>query len=90
MIRWDRDYLKEHRERFLPKDNDVYNLPAPIDTQPFQVTWLPQADGGRMIGDYFSTSFAGDRVVPVFGLALPPLRGRFREGIFAASLRTLG
>ncbi|KAB8197098.1 hypothetical protein FH608_000530 [Nonomuraea phyllanthi] len=36
MIRWDRDYLKEHRERFLPKDTDVYNLPAPIDTRPFQ------------------------------------------------------
>ncbi|MER6002516.1 DUF6571 family protein [Nonomuraea angiospora] len=36
MIRWDRDYLKEHRTRFLPKDTDVYNLPAPIDTRPFQ------------------------------------------------------
>ncbi|MBE1590927.1 hypothetical protein ACFPOI_07800 [Nonomuraea angiospora] len=36
MIQWDRDYLKEHRTRFLPKDTDVYNLPAPIDTRPFQ------------------------------------------------------
>lgn len=36
MIQWDRDYLKEHRVRFLPKDTDVYNLPAPIDTRPFQ------------------------------------------------------
>ncbi|MEV1249519.1 hypothetical protein [Nonomuraea sp. NPDC049750] len=36
MIRWDRDYLKEHRARFLPKDTDAYNLPAPIDTLPFQ------------------------------------------------------
>ncbi|WP_431923538.1 hypothetical protein [Nonomuraea jabiensis] len=36
MILWDRDYLKEHRVRFLPKDTDVYNLPAPIDTRPFQ------------------------------------------------------
>ncbi|MFI7440821.1 hypothetical protein [Nonomuraea indica] len=36
MIRWDRDYLKQHRVRFLPKDTDVYNLPAPIDTRPFQ------------------------------------------------------
>lgn len=36
MIRWDRDYLKEHRVRFLPKDTDAYNLPAPIDTRPFQ------------------------------------------------------
>jgi hypothetical protein len=36
MIRWDRDYLKQYRTRFLPKDTDVYNLPAPIDTRPFQ------------------------------------------------------
>ncbi|MCK2214515.1 hypothetical protein MF672_012040 [Actinomadura sp. ATCC 31491] len=36
MIRWDRDYLKQHRTRFLPKDTDVYNLPAPTDTHPFQ------------------------------------------------------
>ncbi|MEW9554652.1 hypothetical protein [Nonomuraea sp. NPDC050783] len=36
MIRWDRDYLKQYRERFLPKDTDAYNLPAPIDTRPFQ------------------------------------------------------
>ncbi|MFK4035304.1 hypothetical protein ACI2LC_05840 [Nonomuraea wenchangensis] len=36
MIRWDRDYLKQHRTRFLPKDTDVYNLPAPTDTRPFQ------------------------------------------------------
>ncbi|MER6512352.1 DUF6571 family protein [Nonomuraea sp. NPDC001636] len=36
MIRWDRDYLKAHGTRFLPKDTDVYNLPAPIDTRPFR------------------------------------------------------
>jgi hypothetical protein len=61
-----------------------------LDAQPVRVTWLPQAEGGRMVGDYFSTSFAGDRVVPVFALAAAPLRGRFREGIFATSLRPLG
>ncbi|RSN02469.1 hypothetical protein DMB42_35815 [Nonomuraea sp. WAC 01424] len=38
MIRWDRDYLKEHGVRFLPRDTDVYNLPAPADSQPFQDT----------------------------------------------------
>ena len=60
---------------------------ARLDAQPMQVAWLPRAEGGRMIGDYFSTSFAGDRVVPVFALATSPLRGRLREAIFAASLR---
>ncbi|NUP64733.1 MAG: hypothetical protein HOW71_21465, partial [Nonomuraea sp.] len=38
MIRWDRDHLKEHGVRFLPRDTDVYNLPAPADSQPFQDT----------------------------------------------------
>lgn len=58
-----------------------------LDTQPMQMTWLPRAEGGRMVGDYFSVSFAGSRVVPVFALATSPLGGRFREAIFAASLR---
>jgi hypothetical protein len=61
-----------------------------LDVQPAPVIWLPNADGGRMVGDYFSVSYAGDRVVPVFALALAPLKGRFREAIFATSLRALG
>jgi hypothetical protein len=60
-----------------------------LDAQPISTSWLPRA-GGRMVGDYFSTSYAGDRVVPVFALAAPPVAGRLREAIFAASLRTLG
>jgi hypothetical protein len=60
-----------------------------LDAQPVSTNWLPRA-GGRMVGDYFSTSFAGDRVVPVFALAAPPVAGRLREAIFAASLRSLG
>ncbi|RVX42248.1 hypothetical protein EDD27_4869 [Nonomuraea polychroma] len=38
MIRWDREYMKERRNRVwtLPRDTDLYDLPAPIDTRPFQ------------------------------------------------------
>jgi hypothetical protein len=61
-----------------------------LDTQPVSTNWLPRAALGRMVGDYFSTSYAGDRVVPVFALAAPPVNGRLREAIFAASLRALG
>jgi hypothetical protein len=61
-----------------------------LDTQPMEMTWLPRAEGGRMVGDYFSVSFAGSRVVPVFALAAPPLKGRLREAIFATSLAALG
>jgi BNR repeat protein len=61
-----------------------------LDAQSVPVTWAPRAAGGRMIGDYFSVSYAGNRVVPVFALAAAPLRGRFRQGIFASSLPALG
>jgi hypothetical protein len=61
-----------------------------LDAQPFSTNWVPRAQGGRMIGDYFSTSYAGSRVVPVFALATSPLNGLFRQAIFAASLRPIG
>jgi len=60
-----------------------------LNALPIKMTWLPRA-GGRMVGDYFSVAFAGGRVVPVYALAAAPLKGRFREGIFAASLKPLG
>jgi hypothetical protein len=43
-----------------------------------------------MVGDYFSTAFSAGRVVPVYALAAAPAKGRFREGIFAASLKPVG
>jgi len=68
----------------------TWGAPQRLDAQPFSTNWIPRAEGGRMVGDYFSTSYAGSRVVPVFALATSPVKGRFREGIFAASLRSLG
>jgi len=67
-----------------------WSAPQRLDAQPFSTSWLPRAEGGRMIGDYFSTSYAGTRIVPVFGLAAPALGTRFRQAIFATSLRALG
>ncbi len=64
----------------------TWSPPRRLHAQPFSTDWLPKAEGGRMVGDYFSTSFAGNRVVPVFALATSPLSGRLREAIFAASL----
>jgi hypothetical protein len=68
----------------------TWSAPQRLDAQPFSTNWLPRAEGGRMVGDYFSTSYAGPRVVPVFALATNPLSGRFHEAIFATSLRALG
>ena len=63
--------------------------PLRLDVEPMSMSWLAQAQG-RMVGDYFSVAFAGDRVVPVFALAIAPTAGRLHEGIFAASLAPLG
>jgi hypothetical protein len=60
--------------------------PQRLDAQPMQMSWLALASGGRMVGDYFSTTFAGARMVPVFALAAAPLNGRLREAVFATSL----
>jgi hypothetical protein len=64
----------------------TWSRPQRLDAQAIPMQWLPRSEGGYMVGDYFSTSFAGGRAVPVFALAAPRLNGRFREGIFAASL----
>jgi len=41
---------------------------------------------GVMVGDYMSTSFAGGRAVAVFTLAQSKVRGRLRQGTYAASV----
>jgi hypothetical protein len=61
-----------------------------LHAQPMNTTWLAEAEGGRMVGDYFSTSYVSGRVVPVFALATSPLKGRLREATFAASLPAAG
>jgi len=66
-----------------------WTKPLQLDAEPMQMTWLPQAEG-RMVGDYFATAFAADRVVPVFALAIAPTAGRLHEAIFAVSLQPVG
>jgi hypothetical protein len=57
-----------------------------LQAVPVRLDWLARTEGGRMLGDYYSTSFAGDRVVPVFTLAVAPVGESLREAVFAASL----
>ncbi len=64
----------------------TWSVPQRLSPQPVRTAWLARAQGGRMVGDYFSTSFVGGRWVPVFTLAEAPFRGRLREAVFAASV----
>ena len=68
----------------------TWSKPQQLDTQPMSMEWLARAEGGRMLGDYFSAEFAQDRVVAVYTLAIPPLPGRFRQAIFAVSMKPAG
>jgi hypothetical protein len=72
-----------------PDGGASWTKPLRLDVEPMQMQWLPEAEG-RMVGDYFATAFAGDRVVPVLALAIQPTGGRLHEGIFASSLRAIG
>ncbi|HEY2541462.1 MAG TPA: sialidase family protein, partial [Gaiellaceae bacterium] len=72
-----------------PDGGASWTRPLQLDAEPMRLTWLPQAEG-RMVGDYFATAYAGDRVVPVFALAIAPTGARLHEGIFASSLQPLG
>ncbi len=69
-----------------PNGGANWTTPQQLDAQPISMSWLPKAAGGRMVGDYVSAEFAGDRIAAVFTLATAPLNGRLREAIFAASL----
>jgi BNR repeat-like domain len=71
-----------------PDGGASWTKPLRLDAEPMQMTWLPEAEG-RMVGDYFATAFVGDRIVPVFALAIAPTGGRLHEAIFAASLKPL-
>jgi hypothetical protein len=39
-----------------------------------------------MLGDYISTSWVGTAPIPVLPLASPPVRGAYREQIYASTV----
>jgi hypothetical protein len=59
-----------------------WSAPRRLNAQTIRYGWAAQA-GGVMVGDYFSTSFAGTTAVPVFVLASPP-GARLNQPLFAA------
>ncbi len=64
----------------------TWSVPQQLSTRPIPMSWLARSEGGRMVGDYFSTSYANGRFVPVFTLADEPRGTRLHEAVFAASL----
>jgi RTX calcium-binding nonapeptide repeat (4 copies)/BNR/Asp-box repeat len=64
----------------------TWTRPQRLLAQSMAFSWTALTTLGYMVGDYISTSFAGDRFVPVFALASPPSRGRLDESIYASRL----
>jgi hypothetical protein len=68
----------------------TWTKPQRLSTRSTSFDWIAATDGGLMVGDYISTSFAVGRAVPVFVLARHPSGGRLHESAFAASLAVPG
>jgi hypothetical protein len=67
-------------------DGSTWTKPQRLSSRSVSFDWIAATDGGLMVGDYISASFAGARAVPVFVLARRPSGGRLHESMFAASL----
>jgi hypothetical protein len=54
-------------------------------TGPMSLSWLPDTSQGRMVGDYFSTSYIGGRPHPFLSVATDPLGSGQAFGQFLAT-----
>lgn len=72
-----------------PDGGASWTKPLQLDAEPMSLTWLALAEG-RMVGDYFATAYALDRIVPVFTLAIAPTGSRLHEAIFGSSIVPVG
>lgn len=68
-----------------PDGGTTWARPERLSTQSMPLEWIAETNLGRMLGDYVSTSWIGGRAIPVFALAAPPVRGQFRQAIFATT-----
>lgn len=63
----------------------TWGPPQRLTSEPVRSNWLADTGLGRMLGDYISTSWVGTKPIAVLPLASPPLRGSYREQIFATT-----
>ncbi|HZP54963.1 sialidase family protein [Actinocrinis sp.] len=52
---------------------------------PMSLSWLPSTTQGVMVGDYFSTSYAGGTARPAFEVAFAPSGGVFNQATYTPS-----
>jgi len=67
-----------------PDGGATWTRPQRLNAEPMRLTWHADADAGRFVGDYVSTSWVSGRPVPVFTLATAPRNAdSLRQAIFA-------
>ena len=54
-----------------------------LSAQSMPLTWMPDTTSGRMLGDYISVHYARGRPLVVWVLATDPVRGSFRQAVYA-------
>ena len=62
----------------------TWSHPHRLNKHPMDLTWLPDTQLGRMVGDYMSTAFASGNTVSVSAIASAPVGTRLQEAMFAS------
>jgi hypothetical protein len=76
-------------DAWLSRSDDggrTWGAPQRLTSEPVRSNWLASTGLGRMLGDYISTSWVGTTAIPVLPLASPPVRGAYREQMYAATV----
>lgn len=57
--------------------------PRRLSAQTMRPEWLPETTAGRMLADYISVHYAGERPLVLWALASEPVAGELRQAIYA-------
>jgi RTX calcium-binding nonapeptide repeat (4 copies) len=60
-----------------------FGAPRRLSAQTMRVEWLPDTVSGRMLADYISVHYAGNRPLAAWVLASEPVGESFRQAVFA-------
>jgi hypothetical protein len=64
-------------------DRRPLSRPQRLSAQTMRPAWMPDTSSGRMLADYLSVHYAGDRPLAVWVLASVPVGSSLRQAVFA-------
>jgi hypothetical protein len=66
-----------------PGSVNGFGTPQRLSAHSMPLRWMPDTTSGRMLGDYISVHHARGRPLVVWVLATEPVRGSFRQAVYA-------